>query len=197
MDFYTLIISFFLAIGLSAACGFRIFIPPLSYGLLYKAELVQLGEDWTWMGNELVIAILALAAVLEICASLIPWIDNLLDVLATPASILAGTILSASCLSDFSPGLQWILSVISGVTVTGGFQLATVGIRGMSSIFTGGLVNPIFSIIEDTISLGITLTIIFFPVIGIIVIILFALLIRKLFLKLRKRKNMKLQIQDN
>ena len=184
-NFYTLLVSIILAIGLSAACGFRIFIPPLLYGLLYKAELVQLDTSWNWIGNDWVISVLFLAAIIEILGSLIPWVDNLLDILATPTSIMAGTILSASCLSDFSPGLQWILSVTSGVLITGGFQLTTISLRGMSSVFTAGLINPIFSIIEDLISFGITLTIIFSPIIGIIVILLIALLIRKLYLNIK------------
>jgi hypothetical protein len=191
-NFYTLSVSIFLAIGLSAACGFRVFIPPLTYGLLYKAELVQLDTSWNWIGNDWVVAVLFLAAIIEIFGNLIPWVDNLLDILATPASIMAGTILSASCLSDISPGLQWILSVTSGVLITGGFQLATISLRGTSSVFTGGLANPIFSIIEDLISFGITFTIIFFPIIGIILIFLFAFLMRKIYLKIKiRRKNQK------
>lgn len=191
-NFYTLLISIFLAIGLSAACGFRVFIPPLTYGLLYKAELVQLDTSWNWIGNDWVVAVLFLAAIIEIFGNLIPWVDNLLDILATPTSIIAGTILSASCLSDISPGLQWILSVTSGVLITGGFQLTTISLRGMSSVFTGGLANPIFSIIEDLISFGITLTIIFSPIIGIIVIFLIVFLIRKIYLNIKiRRKNQK------
>ena len=185
---YTLLVSIFLAIGLSAACGFRVFIPPLTYGLLYKAELVQLDTSWNWIGNDWVVAVLFLAAIIEIFGNLIPWVDNLLDILATPTSIMAGTILSASCLSDISPGLQWILSVASGVLITGGFQLTTISLRGMSSVFSGGLVNPIFSIIEDFISIGITLAIIFSPIIGIIVIFLIALIIRKIYLKIKIRR---------
>ena len=189
---YTLSVSIFLAIGLSAACGFRVFIPPLTYGLLYKAELVQLDTSWNWIGNDWVVAVLFLAAIIEIFGNLIPWVDNLLDILATPTSIMAGTILSASCLSDISPGLQWILSVTSGVLITGGFQLTTISLRGMSSVFTGGLANPIFSIIEDLISFGITLTIIFSPIIGIIVIFLIVFLIRKIYLNIKiRRKNQK------
>ena len=191
MEFYNLIVSIFLAIGLSAACGFRIFVPPLSYGLLYKAGLVQLGEGWTWIGNDFVLAILALATVVEICAYFIPWIDNLLDTLATPTSILAGTILSASSLSDFPPELQWILSLITGVSIAGGFQLVTLTIRGSSSVFTGGLMNPLFTIFEDLMSLVITLTMIISPILGILLIIFIAFFIRKLFLKLRKRRNLK------
>ena len=188
MESYTLITSIFLAFGLAAACGFRIFIPPLTYGLLYKADLVQLAEGWYWIGNDWVIAVLALTALIEIIGNLVPWLDNLLDVIATPTAIIAGTILSAACLNEIDPGLKWMLSIMSGVLVTGGFQLTTVSVRGLSSIFTGGLINPIISFIEDLISLVISISIILFPVLGIFIIILIALFLRRIYISLKKRK---------
>ena len=83
-----------------------------------------------WIGNDWVIAVLALVALIEIIGNLVPWLDNLLDVIATPTAIIAGTTLSSACLSEIDPGLKWMLSVISGVLVTGGFQATTVGLRG-------------------------------------------------------------------
>jgi len=199
LEAYSLISSIFLAFGLSAACGFRIFIPPLTYGLLYKADLVQLGEGWDWVGNDWVIAVLALAALIEIIGNLVPWIDNLLDVLATPTAIFAGTTLSAVSLSEIDPGLKWILSVMSGVLITGGFQLTTVTLRGFSSIFTGGLINPIISFIEDIISLGISIAIILSPLIGILIVILIALFLRSFYIRVKKRKifNLKNKSRSN
>ena len=188
MEAYSSISSILLAFGLSAACGFRIFIPPLTYGLLYKADLVRLGDGWNWISNDWVIAVLALAALIEIIGNLVPWLDNLLDVLATPTAIIAGTTLSAVSLSEIDPGLKWILSVMSGVMITGGFQLATVSLRGFSSIFTGGLINPIISFIEDLISLGISISIILFPLFGIFLVILIALFLRSIYIRLKRRK---------
>ena len=188
METYSLISSILLAFGLSAACGFRIFIPPLTYGLLYKADLVQLGEGWNWIGNDWVIAVLALAALFEILGNLVPWFDNLLDLVATPTAIIAGTLLSAVSLGEIDPGLRWILSVISGVLITGGFQLSTVSLRGFSSIFTGGLVNPIISFIEDFISFVISISIILAPLFGIVLVVLIALFLRSIYIRLKQRK---------
>ena len=193
MEAYSLISSIFLAFGLSAACGFRIFIPPLTYGLLYKADLVQLGEGWDWLGTDWVIAVLALAALIEIIGNLVPWIDNLLDVLATPTAIFAGTTLSAISLTEIDPGLKWILSVMSGVLITGGFQLSTVTLRGFSSIFTGGLINPIISLIEDIISLGISIAIILFPLIGILIVVLIALFLKNFLYQFKKKRDIHLK----
>ena len=191
MESYSLISSIFLAFGLSAACGFRIFIPPLTYGLLYKAGLVQLGEGWDWIGSDWFIAVLALTALIEIIGNKVPWVDNLLDTVATPTAIVAGTTLSAASLSEIDPGLKWMLSLMSGVLVTGGFQVTTVSLRGLSSVFTGGLINPIISLIEDLISLVISISIILFPILGILIVILMALFLRKIYMRLKKKKKEK------
>ena len=187
LETYSLISSIFLAFGLSAACGFRIFIPPLTYSLLYRADLVQLGESWNWIGQDWVLAVLTLAALIEIIGNLVPWLDNLLDVLATPTAIIAGTTLSAVSLSEIDPGLKWILSVMSGVLITGGFQLSTISLRGLSSVFTGGLINPIISFIEDLISLVISISIILFPLFGILIVVLLALSLRNIRNKFKKK----------
>ena len=188
MGSYSLISSIFLAFGLSAACGFRIFIPPLTYGLLYKANLVQFGESWKWIDSDWVIAVLVLAALFEIIGTFIPWLDNLLDVLATPTAIIAGISLSAVSLSEIDPGLKWILSVMSGVLITGGFQLTTVSLRGFSSVLSGGLINPIISFVENFISLGISISIILFPLFGIFIVIFIALLLRNILIRLKRRR---------
>lgn len=189
MDPFQFFSSFCLAIGLSAACGFRIFIPPLTYGIFYKANLVELSDSWSWIGNDWVILLFALATIFELMATFIPYIDNLLDIISTPVSILAGTILASSVLSDLDPSLQWILSIICGVGVTGSFQLSTVTMRGMSTFFSGGIFNPVFAFVEDILAFFIAVSTILIPSLGLIIIIgifIFFLIKKKEF---RKRKN--------
>ena len=106
MDSFNFFSSFCLAIGLSAACGFRVFVPPLIYGIFYKANFVELSDSWSWIGNDWIIILLTVASIIELLATFVPLIDNLLDIIATPASIIAGTILSFSNLSNLDPGLQ-------------------------------------------------------------------------------------------
>ena len=198
MDLYSFLVSVCLAIGLSAACGFRVFIPPLAYGIFYKAGLVGLSDSWLWIGNDWIIMLLTIAALVEVFSTFIPLLDNLLDIVATPFSILAGIILASSSLSEITPGLQWILSMICGLGITGSFQLSTVTIRGFSSLFTGGLGNPIFSFIEDLTAIFLSIIVILFPLLGLILIILMAIIFRKLILKLKSKKNQgKSDIKNN
>ena len=94
MDSFNFFSSFFLAIGLSAACGFRVFVPPLIYGIFYKANFVELGDTWSWIGNDWIIVLLTVASIIELLATFVPLIDNLLDIIATPSSIITRSILS-------------------------------------------------------------------------------------------------------
>ena len=77
-------------------------------------------------------------------------IDNLLDGVASPAAIIAGTGMTAMLLGEeMSPILQWSLAIIAGGGVSAGIQGATVVTRGTSTVLTGGVGNPIVSTIEN------------------------------------------------
>ena len=78
----------------------------------------------------------------------IPWLDHVLDVVATPAAIIAGTVATASLVTDISPFLKWTLALIAGGGIAGLVQGATVGLRATSSVSTAGIGNPLFSTLE-------------------------------------------------
>ena len=191
MDLWTFIAAVCLAFGLSAACGFRAFLPPLLIGIFSRAELITLGESWQWFSSDLAIALLAIAALLEICAYFVPWLDNFLDILATPSAITAGTILSCASLDGITPSLQWILAIIAGVGVTGSIQLSTIVIRGLSTTFTGGIGNPIFTLIEDVLSILLIILASFIPILAVILAIAIILSMRVIIKRLRRKKRLK------
>ena len=117
---------------------------------------VNLAEGFLWLGSPVAMAALGLATALEIGAYYIPWLDNLLDSITTPAAIVAGTMLTASMMADMSPFLQWSLAAVAGGGVAGTVQASTVVLRGASSAATGGLANPIVSSGELAASAGVT-----------------------------------------
>lgn len=132
-------------IGLSAAAGLRVFIPPLGVNLAALSGYVPLADGFDWMGTPIATAALGTAALIEIGAYYIPWIDNLLDTVASPLAIAAGTLLTASTLGDTSPFMQWALALVAGGGSAGVVQGSTVLLRGTSSATTGGLGNPLVS----------------------------------------------------
>ena len=154
MDVVQILLSLSLGLGLAAACGFRVFIPPLMMGVGSRLDLYKLEGSFVWVDDTWAIAIFAVATLLEIGGYFIPWIDNLLDAVATPAAILGGIfVTSASLEGELDPSAQWTLSVIAGGSVSGVIQLGTVATRAISTGTTGGLANPIISLLEAVASI--------------------------------------------
>ena len=149
MDILEIILSLSLGLGLAAACGFRIFIPPLLMGVGSRFDLYDLEGSFIWVREDWAIAVFAIATLLEIGGYYVPWIDNLLDTIATPAAIIGGVfVTSASLEGDVDPSIQWILATIAGGSTAGIIQLGTVATRAVSTGTTGGLANPIVSTLE-------------------------------------------------
>ena len=149
MEILDIILSLSLGLGLAAACGFRIFIPPLMMGVGSRFDLYDLEGSFIWVGEDWAIAVFAIATLLEIGGYYIPWIDNLLDTVATPAAVIGGIfVTSASLEGDVDPSLQWILATIAGGSTAGVIQLGTVATRAVSTGVTGGLANPVVSTLE-------------------------------------------------
>lgn len=136
-----ILLSICLGLGLSAACGFRIFVPLLGISIAALSGHLELSPGFQWLGTWPAFACFAVATLLEIAGYYVPWIDNLLDSMATPAAVVAGTIVTASVVTDMSPMLRWSLAAIAGGGVAGVVQAGTVALRGTSSVTTGGLGN--------------------------------------------------------
>ena len=90
-----------LGIGLSAACGFRVFVPLLVMSVASLSGHLTLAPGFQWIGTYPALITFSVATVAEIGGYYIPWVDHLLDTMATPAAIVAGTVITASV--TFSP----------------------------------------------------------------------------------------------
>ena len=174
METWELILSITVGVGLSAACGFRVFIPPLVMCIAHKAGHVSFGADFVWMESNVALIAFSIAAVLEIGAYYIPWLDNALDTIAAPAAVVAGTVTTAAMLGDISPWLKWSLAAIAGGGAAGAVQVTTTVARGASSMLTGGTGNWVVSTGEG---IGAVITAILAIVVPILVFIGFLIFI--------------------
>lgn len=165
-----IVLGILLGVGLAAACGFRIFVPFLALSVAALSGHVHLAEGFAWVGTWPALAAFAAATLLEVAGYYVPWLDHALDVAATPASLVAGTLLTAACVTDMSPMLKWVLAAVAGGGVALVVQAATVKARALSSLFTAGAGNPLVSTAEGALSSAISILVVLLPILTLLIL---------------------------
>ena len=164
------LLSACIGVGLAACCGFRVFVPLLIASIAAKLGIIGTMTGFEWLGGWPALLGLGVATVFEIGAYYIPWLDNLLDTIAAPASIIAGTLLSTSFLHIDNPVLHWGLGLMLGGSSAGIVQAGTSLLRLGSTATTGGLANPVVSTGENVASIGLSLFTILLPLVAVVII---------------------------
>lgn len=180
MPEFELPLSVVLGIGLAAATGFRVFLPMLVASAAAYFGHLPLSNSFAWLGTGPALMMLSVATLVEILAYYIPGLDNLLDTLATPAALVAGTIVSAAVMTDVSPMLKWTAAIIAGGGVAGLTQGATAIVRANSTVFTGGIGNFVISTAELIGALVVSLLALAAPLAALALVILFLWLMLRL-----------------
>lgn len=136
------ILGLCIGVGLSAACGFRVFVPLLVMSIATMMGWFEPSKGFEWLAMPSVCLALAVATVCEVAAYYIPWVDNALDTVATPAAMIAGTLTTMAVTSgEMSQFAGWAAAIIVGGGTAGVVQMSTVAARGVSTATTGGLGN--------------------------------------------------------
>ena len=190
MQEVTIIMATLMGISLAAASGFRVFLPPFLLSLAARFNVVWfldidlIGTQFEFFTSTLSIVVLGIATVAEFAAFYAPWVDSVLDTIATPASIVAGVAMTAIVLEGNDPIIQWTIAIVAGGGVAATIQSATVAIRGLSSTFTFGLGNSAVATGENVASVALTLIAILIPFLS----AFFVLLIVALLLRMKRKK---------
>lgn len=169
-----LLISICVGLSLSAACGFRIFVPPLVLSLAAVYGHIPLADNFDWLATYPALIALAIATVVEISAYYIPFIDNFLDILATPTAIAVSTLLTAALVPSDDPLLQWTTAVIAGGSAAGIVKGVLSLTRLSSTALTGGLGNSLIATLESGSAVILSVLGILVPVLaaGLVVVLL-------------------------
>ncbi len=184
-----ILLSICLGMGLSAACGFRVFVPLLAMSIASLSGHLTLSQGFQWIGTYSAFIAFGTATILEVAAYYVPWVDNLMDSIAAPAAMIAGTLVAASSIVQMSPLMKWALAIIAGGGTAAIFHGATTIMRGASTAVTGGLGNYAVATTELGIASGLSVLAITLPLAcGVVVLVLLFIVIRKGFQKLSKRR---------
>jgi hypothetical protein len=191
----SILTSVAMGIALSACAGFRVFIPMLAGALAGHFNIIHLPTDMAWLSGWPAIALFGTAAVAEIVAYYIPFVDNILDTIAAPLSVGAGTVLAASLLPlGHNDLLRWAVAFLAGGSAAGTIQLGTGLLRLFSSKATVGTGNAVVATSENAAAVSGSLLAFVIPV---IVAILLIALIVWIVMKLGKRLTGKRSSRQN
>lgn len=184
------ILGLCLGIGLSAACGFRVFVPLLVMSIATITGWFEPVQGFEWLAMPAVCVALGFATLCEIGAYYVPWVDNLLDTIATPAAVIAGTLATMAVSSgEMSQFASWASAIIVGGGTAGVVQASTVAVRGVSTATTGGVANPVLATGEWIGAIVLSVLSLITPVLVVILVFLILVLVVR-WVRRKKRENL-------
>ena len=138
--------------GLSTAAGLNAYLPLLIVALLARfTNLVHLKPPYDVLTSWWLIGVLLLLLTIEIFVDKIPAVDSVNDIVQTFIRPAAGAVLFASntnAIGDIHP----VLALVCGLLLAGGVHAAKATARPVVTGVSGGLLNPVVSLIEDIVS---------------------------------------------
>jgi hypothetical protein len=172
------------ALGLSSTAGLRAYLPLLVLGIASDIRgpggeaLVPVQDQFHVLGNPVVLGVLALLVILEFLADKIPGVDHISDVVHTIIRPVAGALImagSANTLSDTNT----ILAGVVGAVIALATHSAKASTRAAVTTTTAGVGNPIASLGEDILVVGVILLLVLAPIVGFIAVVLLLFLFFK------------------
>jgi hypothetical protein len=170
-SFLGTLVEIALGVGLAAATGLRAFLPLLVAAVAARAGLLPLGHGFQWLEATPALITLGTATLIEALAYLIPGVDHLLDLLAGPAAVAAGIVVSASVMTDVPPSIMWPVAIIAGGGIAGLTKGSAALLRAKTGIATAGLGNPVISTAETIGATTISILAIAAPILCVIVVL--------------------------
>ncbi|GGP76315.1 DUF4126 domain-containing protein [Streptosporangium pseudovulgare] len=169
-------------LGLSTAAGLNAYIPLLVVGVLANlTDEVRLPNEFAWLSNGWVLAIIGVLLLAEIVLDKVPAVDSVNDMIQTvvrPAS--GGVVFSATEAAARLDGSAWMshnpwLSWVLGIAIALAVHVMKSTARPVVNVSTAGVGAPVVSTLEDAGSLGMSLVAVFLPVLVIVGVAILAL----------------------
>lgn len=141
-----------LAYGLSTLAGLRASYVLLAVAIALRTHVVALPAALAWLGSDIAIALLVLAALAEFFSDKIPALDNLLHAVHAVLAPAAGAVAASTAGPDLGPWSDLLIALGAGnaLAVLG----VRAGTRAGSTATTLGAANPFLSVIEDVLAVG-------------------------------------------
>jgi hypothetical protein len=176
-----------LGLGLASATGLRTFLPLLMLALAARFEVfgVRLIDQMDWLVSWPAIAALGVATTAEFLGDKVPAIDHGLNAVGYVTRPVAGAIAAGSVFWAVDPAMAAVAGLIVGAPAALAFNAAQTGVRVGSTATTGGLGNPLVSLIEDLLAFFTVVVAFLAPILIPVVLIVLAVIVFRLARRIR------------
>jgi Domain of unknown function (DUF4126) len=140
--------SVFAAFGLSAAAGLNAWLPLFAGALLERVDAVDLAAPIDELSSTSGLVVLGLLTVADFVGDKVPAVDHGLHAVGTVVAPLSGAALFAGQ-TGTETDIPTLVAVLAGGTTAEAVHAGRAAVRPASTAATGGLGNPILSLIED------------------------------------------------
>jgi hypothetical protein len=176
-----------LAIALAASAGLRAWLPLLLAGGLARLGVLDLGASFSFLGSNEALVLFGAATLIELVGDKVPAVDHALDIIGTPLRPAAGALLAASVLGTVSDPLTALaLGTAVGAPSALVPHAAKSALRTVSTTLTGGLANPVISLLEDAIAVVTFVLAILVPVLVVVLLAVTLFVALRLFRRRRQ-----------
>jgi len=178
------ITSLLTSIGLGLGAGINAYATLLVFGLLARWQPSMFNDDMAkFFASTPVLIVIGVLYLIEFVADKIPTIDHIWDVVHTIIRPAAGAFVAYAAVSNQIPRGAVIIATILAGSAALGAHATKATLRGLSTATTGGLGNPVLSLIEDVFAFASAIAAILLPwlvlVVLVIVVLFFARLIAR------------------
>jgi hypothetical protein len=160
------------AAGSAWLSGINLYATVVTLGVLQKFQLVKLPGELDILGNWWVIGLAAALYLIEFVADKVPAVDTAWDAIHTFIRVPAGAILAATAFADFDPAVRMAAMILGG-----GIALSSHGAKAATRLAVNAspepVSNAVLSLTEDVFAFGSTILMVFFPVVMLVIVIVF------------------------
>ncbi len=143
---------FLTTIGLALPAGLNAWIPLLVLALADRfTDRIELAAPYDVISSTPGIIVILLLLPIELFADKIPGVDHISDLAHTFVRPVVGAVIGAA-VADGSQELNVLAAALVGLTGAGVTHTAKTSIRPAITGSTGGVGNPIASMVEDTVA---------------------------------------------
>jgi hypothetical protein len=172
---FTVLTVLLTTLGLSLPAGLNAWIPLLILALSNRfSDQIDLTEPYDFISSTPGIIIILLLLPIELFADKIPGVDHISDIVHTAVRPVVGAVIAAG-VADASQDLNVLAAAAIGLTGAGATHAVKMSARPVITVSTGGIGNPITSMIEDTIAAISALIAVFFPLVLLVLLPLLVL----------------------